>query len=261
MPDQEIVERGAWLGDYDEIWVYSEFVRRNVNGLVRHYGLAAPPDPGDPSARRLAGRRRAACPGPSAGPSSRWGGSSPAATTSDRTSSSRPSAGWCEAGIEGSGARARRRHPPEPRGQARFHELQELADGLPCTFYPNIGRSDLAALYGRSAVLIHAAGFGVDPDEFPRGSEHFGITPIEAASFGCIPVVYGQGGPREVVRTLGCDTAFATVDECAGIVTALARGSAGSTALSRHLRRAARCSRPQAFQSRVEEALHDLGVL
>ena len=52
-------------------------------------------------------------------------------------------------------------------------------------------------------MLIHAAGFGVDADEFPERLEHFGITPIEAASFGCIPVVYGQGGPREVVRTLG----------------------------------------------------------
>ena len=104
---------------------------------------------------------------------------------------------------------------PSPEGRARFHELQSLAEGLNCSFYPNIGRADLAALYGRSAVLIHAAGFGVDADEFPERLEHFGITPIEAASFGCIPVVYGQGGPREVVRTLGCETAFDTVDECA----------------------------------------------
>ena len=92
---------------------------------------------------------------------------------------------------------------PSPAGRSRFYELQELAAGLPCTFYPNIGRNDLAALYRRSAVLIHAAGFGVDPDEFPEALEHFGITPIEAASFGCIPVVYGQGGPRDVIRTLG----------------------------------------------------------
>ena len=64
-------------------------------------------------------------------------------------------------------------------------------------------------------MLIHAAGFGVDADEFPERLEHFGITPIEAASFGCIPVVYGQGGPSEVVRTLGSDTTFDTIDECA----------------------------------------------
>ncbi len=57
-----------WLAGYDEIWAYSDFVRRNVNGLIRHYGLEAPPirlsrptpcGPGPP----------AASPGPSVGPS------------------------------------------------------------------------------------------------------------------------------------------------------------------------------------------------
>ncbi|HEY6474872.1 MAG TPA: glycosyltransferase family 2 protein, partial [Acidimicrobiales bacterium] len=36
VPDWQVEERGKWLGDYDEIWVYSDFVRRNVNGLIRH---------------------------------------------------------------------------------------------------------------------------------------------------------------------------------------------------------------------------------
>ena len=58
-----------------------------------------------------------------------------------------------------------------------------MASGLPCTFFPNIGRNELAALYGRSAILIHAAGYGVDIDEFPQSLEHFGITPVEASQF------------------------------------------------------------------------------
>ena len=79
-------------------------------------------------------------------------------------------------------------------------------------------------------MLVHAAGFGVDPDEFPETLEHFGITPVEAASFGCIPVVYGQGGPKEVVSVLGCDTTFSTIDECAGIISSLLKDPRGSTA-------------------------------
>ena len=47
-----------------------------------------------------------------------------------------------------------------------------------------------------SAFLIHAAGMGVDELEFPEQLEHFGITPVEAASFGCIPVVFAGGGPE-----------------------------------------------------------------
>ena len=45
VPDRIVEERGNWLAGYDEIWAYSEFVRRNVNGLIRHYGLDGPADP------------------------------------------------------------------------------------------------------------------------------------------------------------------------------------------------------------------------
>ena len=92
---------------------------------------------------------------------------------------------------------------PGPERRKRYHELRSLAEGLPCTFHPNVARDDLAALYERSAVLVHAAGYGVDPDEFPESLEHFGITPVEASSFGCIPVVYGQGGPAMLSMSSG----------------------------------------------------------
>ena len=136
-----------------------------------------------------------------------------------------------------------------------------MAKGLNCHFYPNISRDDLAALYEQSAVLIHAAGFGADPDEFPETLEHFGITPIEAASFGCIPVVYGQGGPAEVVRRLGCDTAFSSVEECATIVSGLLADTGGSTLLSQHLLESSAIYSGEAFRSRVDEALAAIGVL
>lgn len=135
-----------------------------------------------------------------------------------------------------------------------------MAKGLNCRFYPNIGHAELAALYEQSAVLIHAAGFGVDPDEFPETLEHFGITPVEAASFGCIPVVYGQGGPAEVVRTLGCNTAFSTVEECVAIVSDLLGDTGGSTALSEHLFQSANIFSADAFWDRVNEALAGLGI-
>jgi GT2 family glycosyltransferase/glycosyltransferase involved in cell wall biosynthesis len=259
VPDQEIAERGAWLGDFDEIWVYSDFVRRNVNGLVRHYGMGAPP------IRVIT-------------PPAAWPGAQGGLPWNERrtiVSVGRFFAGGhnkrqdivieafrqiIETGVEGVELALAGTIHPSPAGRARFYELQELAADLPCTFYPNIGRHDLAALYRRSAVLIHAAGFGVDPDEFPEALEHFGITPIEAACFGCIPVVYGQGGPRDVIRALGCDTAFSTVEECARIVTGLLKDLPGSTALSSHLLQRSQMYSAAAFQNRVNEALHHLGV-
>ena len=93
-----------------------------------------------------------------------------------------------------------RRHPPEPGGQASLPRDAAVRRGPRLHLLPQRRARRPGRLYERSAVLVHAAGFGVDADEFPEMLEHFGITPIEAASFGCIPVVYGQGGPLDVVR-------------------------------------------------------------
>jgi GT2 family glycosyltransferase/glycosyltransferase involved in cell wall biosynthesis len=261
MSDRAVAEGATLLADYDEIWVYSEFVRRHVNGLVRHYGLKAP-------------RVRIVS------PPATWSGATKGLPWLDRKtilSVGRFFAGGhnkrqdvvieafrriVESGTtEGLELALAGSIHPGPAGRSRFLELRTMAAGLNCRFYPNIGRVDLAALYARSAVLIHAAGFGVDPDEFPETLEHFGITPVEAASFGCIPVVYGQGGPREVIGVLGCNTAFSTVDECARIVSGLLEDPDGSTALSARVRQNSECYSAEAFGARVDEALRDLKVI
>jgi glycosyltransferase involved in cell wall biosynthesis len=260
IPDQEVEEYGWMLADYDEIWVYSEFVRRNVNGLVRHYQLDAPPIRLIP-------------------PHASWPGATPGLPWPERRtvlSVGRFFKGGHnkrqdvvidafrriqESGVTGLHLALAGAIHPSPEGRAWLHELQDMAHGLDCTFYPNVGRSELAALYGRSAVLIHAAGFGVDADEFPERLEHFGITPIEAASFGCIPVVYGQGGPRDVVRALGSDTIFGTIDECAQQVIRLLRDPDGASRLSAQVLRSSHAFSAQAYAEGVSASLRDLGVL
>jgi O-antigen biosynthesis protein len=260
IPDKQVEERGHWLADYDEIWVYSDYVRRNVNGLIRHYGLKAPP------IRLL----RA---------SAVWSGATPGLPWSERrtilTVGRFFSGGHnkrqdvvieafrriVEAGTTGVDLALAGSIHPSPEGRRRFHELQALAKGLDCAFYPNIARGDLAALYERSAVLVHATGFGVEAEEFPERLEHWGITPIEAASFGCIPVVYGRGGPREVVEVLGCDTAFFTVEQCAQIVSDLLHDPLASTALSAHIRESCQAYSAESYAAAVAESLRGLGVL
>lgn len=259
MPDVEVEKRATWLRDFDEVWVYSEFVRRHMNGLVRHYGLECPP------VRVIA-------------PPAQWSGATRGLPWADRKTILsigrffagghnkrqdvvidafrqlvETAPGGLELALAGS-------IHPSPEARERFHDLQRMAKGLNCRFYPNINRADLAALYERSAVLIHAAGFGVDPDEFPETLEHFGITPIEAASFGCIPVVYGQGGPAEIVRSLGCHTEFSTVEDCAAIVSALLADTIGSTRVSEHLFESSNTYSAAAFRDRVDEALTELGI-
>ena len=260
VPDLLVEEYGDRLAGYDEIWAYSDFVRRNINGLIRHYGLEAPP------VRLIP-------------PHAMWSGALGGLPWPERRTILTVGRFFTgghnkrqdvvidafrrmqDLGVEGMDLALAGAIHPSPEGRKRFYELQSMASDLPCTIYPNIGRADLAALYGRSAILIHAAGFGVDADEFPERLEHFGITPIEAASFGCIPVVYGQGGPREVVHTLGCDTTFETVEECAHLVARLLADPLASSQLSAHLLESSHAFSPGAYAAGVTDSLRDLGVL
>ncbi len=259
VPDELVEAHKHRLSHFSEIWVYSEFVRRHVNGLIRYYGVAAPPIRVIP-------------------PPAQWAGARPGQPWKDRRkilTVGRFFAGGHnkrqDAVIEAFRMLHRRTDRtfelalagsihPTSEGRDRFRELQEMAEGLNCKFYPNISRHDLGLLYMSSAVLIHAAGLGVDELEFPEQLEHFGITPVEAASFGCIPVVFAGGGPREVIAELGCDTQFRDLDECVDVVASLLSEPARSTAISRHLVSSAEQFSARQFGIRVSDALTSMGL-
>ena len=78
--------------------------------------------------------------------------------------------------------------------------LRHRAEGLAVEFHVNASRSDLVALYERSSLLWHGAGFGIDPDREPEQLEHFGIAVAEGLAYGAVPMVVGTGGPAEIVR-------------------------------------------------------------
>lgn len=78
-----------------------------------------------------------------------------------------------------------------------LEQLQNLAQGLPVKFYPNLKYDDLIVLYGKSQIYWHAAGFD---EEEPTKMEHFGISTVEAMAGGCVPVVVGKGGQLEIVE-------------------------------------------------------------
>lgn len=79
-------------------------------------------------------------------------------------------------------------------------KLKAQGAGFAIDFYPNISHPDLSALYSRSKIYWHAAGYQVDEQKNPELTEHFGITTVEAISAGCIPLVVPYGGQKEIVK-------------------------------------------------------------
>jgi glycosyltransferase involved in cell wall biosynthesis len=80
-----------------------------------------------------------------------------------------------------------------------LNRLKEEAGKLPIRFYVNADFSVLKEYYAKAMFFWHAKGYRVAPSK-PKEMEHFGITPVEAMSAGCVPLVVDKGGLKNIVR-------------------------------------------------------------
>lgn len=83
-------------------------------------------------------------------------------------------------------------------------EIQDIS-GNNVDIVLNASRETIIQKYQESDFYWHGTGIGEDIDKSPEVFEHFGITPVEAMSAGCIPIVWHEGGPREVIKSLNID--------------------------------------------------------
>lgn len=72
----------------------------------------------------------------------------------------------------------------------------------------------LIELYTQAKVFWHGTGYGEDENINPDKMEHFGITTVEAMSFGAIPIVINKGGQKETVKEKYNGFLWNTEDEC-----------------------------------------------
>ncbi len=79
--------------------------------------------------------------------------------------------------------------------------LNEMAKGYPIEILESPSFSQLQDLYGHAKLFWSASGFGIDEKSQPERVEHFGITPVEAMSAGCVPLLFNSGGHKEIIQT------------------------------------------------------------
>ncbi len=91
--------------------------------------------------------------------------------------------------------------------------LKQLSENYPIDFYPNVSRAKLIDLYEDSMFYWHACGYQVNSDLNPEHVEHFGIAVADALAFGCIPFIYGNGGPLEIIESGKCGEVWMTKQE------------------------------------------------
>jgi len=85
-------------------------------------------------------------------------------------------------------------------GKDYFNRLKRQSKSYPIDFLENPDFETIRDLYGKTKIFWSASGFGIDGEKEPEKVEHFGITTVEAMAAGCIPLVVGKGGAREIVE-------------------------------------------------------------
>lgn len=139
-------------------------------------------------------------------------------------------------------------HPEdEPYLAAVRHE----AAGLPVSIEVDATGRRLRELYSQARIFWHATGLGEPEDRRPWRLEHFGIAVVEAMSAGAVPVVYGQGGPREIVVPGESGLHFMTSDELVERTLQLVADRGLERRLAEGARVRAEAFSPEAFSDRV----------
>lgn len=80
-------------------------------------------------------------------------------------------------------------------------EIKKIASSVEGVYiHENCDYNKLIKLYGEAKIFWHGTGYLEDEDLQPEKMEHFGITTVEAMSFGVVPVVINKGGQKETVE-------------------------------------------------------------
>jgi glycosyltransferase involved in cell wall biosynthesis len=80
------------------------------------------------------------------------------------------------------------------------NKIIEISKNENIFIYTNIGFSDLIELYTEAKFFWHGTGYNEDENLMPEKMEHFGITTVEAMSYGVVPIVIKRGGQVEIVN-------------------------------------------------------------
>lgn len=142
--------------------------------------------------------------------------------------------------------------------QEYFRHLVEASRDLPVRLLTNIDREHLIRLYSQTTYYWHATGYGVDEVRFPEYVEHFGITPVEAMTLGCVPLVYGAGGASDYIKHGVNGFTWRNKEQLVGLTLWCSRNSEQAAAIAEEARRTAQLFSSAAHDEKVQVAISQL---
>ncbi|MBU2562084.1 MAG: glycosyltransferase family 4 protein [Nanoarchaeota archaeon] len=78
-------------------------------------------------------------------------------------------------------------------------KLKKISKGFPIEFKLNLTDKKFKNIYKKSKIFIQGKGININENKYPSLLEHFGMTVVEAMSYGCVPIALNKGGYKESI--------------------------------------------------------------
>ncbi len=88
----------------------------------------------------------------------------------------------------------------DPASSSYVQSLEQIAKGYPIEFRYDTSMDELQDLLEKAKIYWHATGYDEVSTLNPEKFEHFGLSTIEAAQLGAVPVVFNGGGQPEIIN-------------------------------------------------------------
>lgn len=139
-------------------------------------------------------------------------------------------------------------------------QVHREAQGHPVGVHVNAPRSLVSETLSAASIYWHGGGLGEHPTSHPERFEHFGISVVEAMAAGAVPIVFGAGGPAEVVRHGVDGFHWRTLSELTGFTRDLIDDRAMLTTMSHSAQARAREFSPGRFDTALRDTLTACGA-
>lgn len=150
----------------------------------------------------------------------------------------------------------------QPGHEEYVEELKDLAKGYPIHFLISASETEVTETLASSTIFWHMTGID-EPTKYedPASLEHFGISVVEAMSFGCVPIVLNRGGTVEIVTDGETGYVAANADDYIKYsIEVLDKGEKELETLAVMISEASKKFSTQAFKLKFSKMLHRVSL-
>jgi glycosyltransferase involved in cell wall biosynthesis len=148
----------------------------------------------------------------------------------------------------------------DARSRDYVMRIRRAAVELPVEVHVNVDKEVVDRTLAGASIYWHATGYDEDELAHPDRLEHFGISVVEAMAAGAVPLVFGAGGPAEIVRHGVDGFHWHTLEQLAQLTRRLMGDSELRSSMSSAARERARDFAPEVFDRSVRDLVESLKV-